>query len=224
METVLRAHKDFVRQSELRHDEFFFILLPQFDGVCRRSVERAKLNDLSGWLTVLPTSPGYFDLTAQEFCDALALRYRKPLLNVPSGYDGCDAPFSLDHALVCRKGGLIIQRHNEVWDAVGDLAALVWGLVVSEPVVRDASVDGDALLADLGVREVWEPRAMALFDIRVVDTDARSICPILLVLCWLRLKLKRRESTVMPVLSIVQPLHRCVFQLMVLWVVTLLVF
>ena len=26
--------------------------------------------------------------------------------------------------------------------AVGDLAALVWGRVVSEPVVRDASVDG----------------------------------------------------------------------------------
>ena len=62
----------------------------------------------------------------------------KPLLNVPSGCDGCGAPFSLDHTLVCRKGGLIIQRHNEVWDAVGDLAALVWGRVVSEPVVRDA--------------------------------------------------------------------------------------
>ena len=125
-ETVLRAHKDFVRQSELRHDEFFSTLLPQFDGVCRRSVERAKLNDLSGWLTVLPTSQDHFDQTAQEFRDALALRYRKHLLNVPSGCDGCGAPFSLDHALVCRKGGLIIQRHNEVRDAVGDLAALVW--------------------------------------------------------------------------------------------------
>ena len=142
--------------------------------VCRRSVERAKLNYLSDWLTVLPTSQDHFDLTAQEFRDALALRYRKPLLNVPSGCDGCGAPFSLDHALVCRKGGLIIQRHNEVRDAVGDLAALVWGQVVSEPVVRDASVDGDALIADLGVRGVWEPQAMVLFDIRVVDTDARS--------------------------------------------------
>ena len=43
-----------------------------------------------------------------------------------------------------------------------------------ESVVRDASVDGDALIADLGVRGVWEPQAMALFDIHVVDTDARS--------------------------------------------------
>ena len=57
--------------------------------VCRRSVEWAKLNDISGWLTVLPTvlpmSQDHFNLTAQEFHDALALRYRKPLLNVPSG-------------------------------------------------------------------------------------------------------------------------------------------
>ena len=137
-------------------------------------MEQAKLNDLSGWLTVLPMSQDHFDLTAQEFHDALALRHWKPLLNVPSNCDGCGSPFSLNHALICRKGGLIIQRHNEVRDAVGDLAALVWGRVVSELVVRDASVDGKALIADLGARGVWEPQAMALFDIRVVDTDARS--------------------------------------------------
>ena len=49
----------------------------------------------------------------------------------------------------------------------------MWGGVVSEPVVRDASVDGDALIADLGARKVWEPQAMALCDIHVVDTDAK---------------------------------------------------
>ena len=27
---------------------------------------------------------------------------------------------------------------------------------------------------NLGARGVWEPQAMALFDIRVVDTDAKS--------------------------------------------------
>ena len=59
-------------------------------------------------------------------------------------------------------------------DAIGDLATLVWDRVVSEPVVRDASADGEALIADLGARGVWQPQAMALFDIRVVDTDARS--------------------------------------------------
>ena len=127
---------------------------------------------------------------------------------------------SLDHALICRKGSLIIPRHNEVRDAVSDLAALVWGRVVSEPVVRDASVDGKALIADLGTRRVWEPQAMALFDIRVVDTDARFY----LSHCWLWLRLRRRGSIVMPVLSVVPPSHHCAFRLMVLLVMRLLAF
>ena len=32
------------------------------------------------------------------------------------------------------------------------------------------------MIADLCVRGVWEPQAEELFDIRVVDTDARSYC------------------------------------------------
>lgn len=55
VETVLCAHMDFVRQCELRNDEFFHPV-PQFDRVCCRSLERAKLNDLSDWLTALPMS------------------------------------------------------------------------------------------------------------------------------------------------------------------------
>ena len=38
---------------------------------------------------------------------------------------GCGAPISLGHALVCIKGDLIMQHHNEVRDAIGDLVALV---------------------------------------------------------------------------------------------------
>jgi len=118
-------------------------------------MNQAKMNTLSGWLTMLPVSQDHYDLTAQEFCDALALHYWKPLLNVPCSCDDCGAPFSLDHTLICRKGGLIIQHHNEVRDVFGDLSTLVWGQVVSEPVVRDTSVDSEALIADLGARGVW---------------------------------------------------------------------
>ena len=32
----------------------------------------------------------------------------------------------------------------------------------------------DALIDDLGVRGVWQFQSMALFDIRIVDTDAMS--------------------------------------------------
>ena len=72
------------------------------------------------------------------------MHYRKSLFNVPSGCDGYGAHLLLDHALVCRKGGLIIQCHNGVRDADDDLPALIWSRVASEPFVRGASVDSEA--------------------------------------------------------------------------------
>jgi len=168
-------------------------------------------------------SHDHYDLTTQEFCDVISLRYRKHLLNVPSSCDGCDAPFSLDHALICRKGGLIIQCHNEVRHAVGDLATLVWGWIVSELVVRDASADSEALIVDLGARGVWEPQAMVLFDICVVHTDARfylSYSPGAVLASGEAEKWKYCR----PVLSVVPPLHLCAFWWMVLLGMRLLAF
>ena len=57
--------------------------------------------------------------------DALVICYRKSLLNVPAFCDGCGAPSTLDHFLICMKGGLIVQRHNEIRDAVGEGSATV---------------------------------------------------------------------------------------------------
>ena len=79
---------------------------------------------MSSWLTVLPIAKHHFDLTAQEFRDALAIRYKKPLLGIPSKCDGCGSSFDLSHALSCRIGGLVMQRHNEVRDAFADLSAI----------------------------------------------------------------------------------------------------
>ena len=98
------------------------------------------------------------------------------MLNVPPFCDGCGSSSCLNHFLICKKGGLITQRHNEIRDAVGDLVALVWGPVKREPIVKDAQDDdsGEVLIADLCVRGVWLPQSEALFDVRIVDTDAQS--------------------------------------------------
>ena len=84
--------------------------------------------------------------------------------------------FTLQHALDCKTGGLVIQRHNEVWDCLGDMAAQVWSQVVREPIVKEAEskADGPGLRADLGIRGVWTPQVEALFDIKAIDTDAPS--------------------------------------------------
>ena len=141
--------------------------------VCR-TIRRAIDFQTSGWLTVLPLTCHHFDLSPQQFRDALSLRYHRPLSSMPSHCDGCGSTFDLSHALDCRKGGLVTQRHNEVRDALGDLAALAYKDVIREPIVREGNDTVPALIADLGIRGVWLPQIEALFDIQVTDADAPS--------------------------------------------------
>ena len=70
----------------------------------------------------------------------------------------------------------MIQRHNEIQNAEGDLASLVWSQVRHGSVMREADTKNGilALIADLAIRGVWLPQTEALFDIRVIDTDALS--------------------------------------------------
>ena len=159
--------------QHLKHADLFDYICSQLDPIHQRTLLRAKDNDLLVWLSVLPTER---DLTPQEFRNALAIRYCKPFLNVPTFCDDCGAPSTLDHFLTCMKGGLIVQRRNEIRNAVGDLAAMVWGQVRHEPILSDAVADpsGQTLVADLSVQGVGLPQAEALFDVRIVDTDTQS--------------------------------------------------
>ena len=159
--------------SVIFNDEFCQ-LLPLFDSLQQQAILWAKDSNISSWLSVLSLARSQFDLSSQEFRDGLALQYKKPLLSVPSVCDSCGAQCSIEHALDCRFGGLVSRRHNEVQDAFGDLASLIWSPVMKEPIVHDSSDGTDALIADLSVCGAWEPQTEALFDIRVVDTDAQS--------------------------------------------------
>ena len=38
--------------------------------------------------------------------------------DLPSKWDGCGASLTLQHALDCKVGGLVIQRHNEIRDCM----------------------------------------------------------------------------------------------------------
>eukprot|EP01068_Selenidium_serpulae_P018146 Selendium_serpulae@DN6439_c2_g1_i10.p1 len=75
----------------------------------------------------------------------------------------------------CKHGGLIIRRHNEVRDVLGDIASIAFGKqVVREPIIRPAGYPQGAITADLRVRGVFGFQKEALFDVRVTDTDAPS--------------------------------------------------
>ena len=140
------------------------------------TVRRAFDFQTLGWLAVLPLACHQFDLSLQQFHDALSLRYHRPLEVMPSSCDGCDLEFSLLHTLDCCKGGLVTQHHNEMRNALGDLAALAYQVVICEPIciVQEGGDDVHALITALGIRGIWLPQIETLFDVRVTDADASS--------------------------------------------------
>ena len=182
MDFESEAHNDCVYASRLaaynesnsQASQLYDKIMVDATYMQRRTLQKAR-DSLSAWLSAPPIAKDNFDLSANECRDGLALRYGKPLLQIPSTCDGCGSEFSVTHALDCRKGGLVVQRHNEIRDTICSLASLVWGQVVKEPVASDSLVsDTGALVADIAIRGVWQRQATALFDVRVIDTDAKS--------------------------------------------------
>ena len=74
------------------------------------------------WLTVQPFTVNGTDLGAQEWRDALFLRYVLDPPDLPEYCDGCNAKFTFCHALDSKRGGLFTACHNELRDGVADLA------------------------------------------------------------------------------------------------------
>ena len=74
----------------------------------------------SSWLTVIPVKDLDFTLNKREFRDAIRLRYDWSIPDSPS-VCVCCASFPVDHAMVCKRGGFVIQRHNELRDLEAEL-------------------------------------------------------------------------------------------------------
>ena len=61
------------------------------------------------------------ELGVQEWRDFLFLRYVPEPPDLHKYCDGCNAKFTICHALDCNRGGLIKASHNELRDGVADL-------------------------------------------------------------------------------------------------------
>ena len=84
--------------------------------------------------------------------------------------------------MICQRGGLIIQRHNEIRDLEAELLDMVCHDVAVEPTLqpltgeelnRGANTAPDARL-DVHCRGFWERQRAAFFDIRVCHPNADS--------------------------------------------------
>ena len=147
----------------------------------KRAVSLAREKGASNWLTVIPNKDMDFDLNKREFKDAIHLRYDWEVTGTPT-VCVCGERFSVDHAMICKRGGFIIQRHNELRDLEADLLDLVCNDVETEPVLQEitgetlnsgANLACDARL-DIHARGFWERQKSTFFDIRVCHPNADS--------------------------------------------------
>ena len=99
------------------------------------AADLARKKGASNWLTVIPLKEMDFDLNKWEFCDAVRLRYDWPIPDNPSVCI-CGSMFTVDHVMICQRGGLVIQRHNEVRDLHAKLLDMVCYDVQVKPALQ----------------------------------------------------------------------------------------
>ena len=129
------------------------------------------------WATLPPTISDNF----RQFRDALRLRYDWPIPDSPS-VCVCGCSFTVDHAMICQRGGLIIQPHNEIRNLEAELLDMVCYDVAIDPTLQPLS--GEELNSgankapdtrlDVHCRGFWERQRAAFFDIRVCHPNADS--------------------------------------------------
>ena len=146
-----------------------------------RAVELATEKGASNWLTVIPIKEMNFNLNEREFRDAIKLKYDWEIADLPAMCT-CGDLFTVDHAMVCRHGGLIIQRHNEIRDLEAEMLRTVCTDVEIEPLLqgitgeelnRGANKTPDARL-DVHARGFWDRQQSAFSDVRVCHPNRDS--------------------------------------------------
>ena len=90
--------------------------------------------------------------------------------------------FTIDHAMICKHRGFIIQRHNELRDLEAELLNMVCNDVEIEPALQN--VNGETLnpgantsagaRLDVHARGFWERQRSAFFDVRVCHPNGES--------------------------------------------------
>ena len=110
------------------------------------SVSLAREKGAWNWLTVIPNEDTDNDLNKREFKDAIHLRYDWEITGKPTVFV-CGARLRGDYAMICKRGGFIIQRHNELRELEADLLYLVCNDVETEPALQE--ITGETLRADV---------------------------------------------------------------------------
>ena len=94
----------------------------------------------------------------------------------------CGEPNTINHALICKKGGYVSLRHNSLRDRTAEIMKITCRDVVIEPnllpinevELPTGSNKADNARLDVSARSVWNPLEKAFFDVRVFHAPAAS--------------------------------------------------
>ena len=109
------------------------------------------------------------------------MRYNLPLNDLPS-HCACGDRFNINHALTCKKGGFVAQRHDGVRNLLTTQLGKVCKNVEIEPHLqpldnerlnlRSATISPEARL-DMKADAFWLRGATAFFDVRVTHVNSK---------------------------------------------------
>ena len=186
------AHYERVGREELEKAH----LEGRVGSMARRAMRRSA--GTGRWLTTVPNLWDDTALSMEEFRDGLRIRLGLRPQHLPEKCDGCGAPFTLEHALNCKVGGLVTLRHNFLRDMWGDLCGTCTrpSAVSSEPLINQRRAAGERVQpataqgtptqggaaeeeesadrGDVGCVGFWAPQKLCIFDMQITNTDAAS--------------------------------------------------
>ena len=116
----------------------------------KKKIQMCLEKGASNWLTALPLKDAGFSLNKLEFRDGILLRYGINISGLPDCC-ACGEEFTCDHAMICKTGGFVSLRHNELRDITGKLMSEVCKNVETEPQLQPLT--GEKLRYETSNRE-----------------------------------------------------------------------
>ncbi len=157
-------------------------IVEELNELEKLQLDLASEKGASTWLTALPLKSFGYLLNKQEFTDAICLRYNLKIKDTAK-VCVCGDINTLNHSLICKKGGYVSMRHNSLVDVIAKmLSSAGCKDVETEPVLLptagtilpSGSNTSDNARADVSARSVWNPLEKAFFDVRVYHAQAPS--------------------------------------------------
>jgi hypothetical protein len=194
LRTLREAKSESKSKKKATHEATFNEVTKHLPRSQQRALERAKVT--GQFLSVIPSQTNGTVLSAAEFRDAILIRYSRQPSDLQKHCDGCGKAFDVNHALTCKRGGLIIVRHDEIRDELCDIAskALIPSKVRDEPKIHPGhtsrgqeqqeaeqpvatklnKTDPNEDRGDILIRGLWERGTDCIIDVRITDLDSKT--------------------------------------------------